>query len=101
MATRCKLAVMCQNKPLSRPPLSKNGWEIRSQESRTTLVGVGNMAPAELQRICQTVSSSVMTNIGGSTRTETAANPEVILDPRPDLGAGSGRTLAAAACPVG
>src|SRR5580658_5543083 len=92
---------MCQNSPLSRPPLSKNGLEISSQASRTTFVGGGNEAPALLQRICQTVSSSAITKAGGTTRTEIATIQEAILDRRLNLGAGSGRTLAAGACPVG
>src|SRR5580700_536264 len=92
---------MCQNNPLSRPPLSKKGLRINSQASRTTLVGGGKAAPALLQRICQTVSSSAITRIGGTTRAEIATNPEVIRDPRLDLCAGSDRTLADVACPAG
>src|SRR5208282_2579826 len=92
---------MCQNNPLSRPPLSKNGLEINSQASRTTFVGGGNVAPALLQRICQTVSRSAITKRGGTTRAEIATSPEMTVDLRLDLGAGRGRTLADVACPAG
>src|SRR5215204_2617546 len=63
---------MCQNRPLSRPPRSKNGSTISSQVSFSTLEGGGSVAPALRQSSSHTRRPIASTTTGGTTLTETA-----------------------------
>src|SRR4029077_8081857 len=75
MATRCKLADRCQNRPLSIPPRSKNGSKISSLVSRNTREGGGKVAPALRHSNSQIARSTAITITGGITRARTALVP--------------------------
>src|SRR6185436_5000002 len=66
-ATRCRLADMCQNRPLSMPPRSKNGSTISSQVSLSTRDGGGSVAPAFRHSSSQTPRMTASTTTGGTT----------------------------------
>src|SRR6478752_5908447 len=75
MATRCKLADRCQNRPLSIPPRSKNGSKISSLVSLNTREGGGKVAPVLRHSNSQTARRSAITVAGGKTRARTALVP--------------------------
>src|SRR5947209_423677 len=58
---------MCQNRPLSMPPRSKNGSTISSQVSLSTRDGGGSVAPAFRHSSSQTPRMTASTTIGGTT----------------------------------
>ena len=67
IATRPKLANICNPNPLSVPPSSKKGWVIRGfQVSFTTVIGPGKRESGFPQSTCQTTSKTAIATSGGT-----------------------------------
>ncbi|GJE41064.1 hypothetical protein AEGHOMDF_0224 [Methylobacterium soli] len=66
---------MCQNRPLSVPPLSKKGSTMIGQASLTTRDGGGRPAPGCEQATSQNRRKPASTTSGGRTIAATLARP--------------------------
>lgn len=66
IATRPRLANICNPNPLSVPPSSKKGWVIRGfQVSLITVIGPGKRESGLPQITCQTSSKTAIATSGG------------------------------------
>src|SRR4028119_1148859 len=66
IATRCRDAKICQNKPLFVAPLSKKGLIINSQVWLTTFIGPGRLASGLKENNCHTIRKKPIAMMGAT-----------------------------------